>query len=266
MPATIGGGFTLTKWYLDCVDPEGRAFIGFWTSLSWRGVGVIWQSIVLDEPSKPALQRSSSSPVAPPLARDGKLEWKTPELAATLTADARQSPLAVRLFASRDGVVDWRCEAPVAAFSVEIAGHPPIRGLGYAEQIVVTTLPWKLPIRELRWGRWSDDAAARSIVWIDWRGREPRTWVFVDGAPAVSATVSDESVQTDGFALAVASQRAIRTRAFSDLVRAIPPLRAVVPASFLALEQNRWLGCGTLREGGSPPRTGWTISERVVFM
>ena len=64
-------------------------------------------------------------------------------------------------------------EAPAAEVSVSLRGFAPLRGTGYAERILITIPPWRLPIRELRWGRWIGEAASRSVVWIDWRGESP---------------------------------------------------------------------------------------------
>ena len=44
-------------------------------------------------------------------------------------------------------------------------------GTGYAERLELSIRPWRLPIRELRWGRFVSEGA--SMAWIDWQGADP---------------------------------------------------------------------------------------------
>jgi hypothetical protein len=41
--------FSLTKWYLDGVDPEGRAAIAYWMALEWRSLWFAWNSVSVFE-------------------------------------------------------------------------------------------------------------------------------------------------------------------------------------------------------------------------
>ena len=40
------GSFAFTKWYIDCLDEEGRLVILYWASLEWRRLRFTWQSVV----------------------------------------------------------------------------------------------------------------------------------------------------------------------------------------------------------------------------
>lgn len=253
--------FALTKWYFDCVDAEGRAVIGYWASLAWRGVALTWQNVTLFEPGKAPASRSSLAPASPPDASG----WRAEALGCAMDFEPRQPPFEERLLAEDSGVVEWRVEAPAALVSASVRGFAPVNGTGYAERILITIPPWRLPIRELRWGRWIDESTSRSVVWIDWRGEAPRTWVFVDGAAAPRPEVTDERVSAGALAVTLSERRTLQSRSLAEIASTIPPLEAVVPRSFLGLRQSRWCSDGLLEDGDGAPCSGRAIHEVVVF-
>jgi hypothetical protein len=247
---------------------EARAVIGYWASLAWRGVALTWQNVTLFEPGKAPVSRSSLGSASHPVADEGAIAWRAEALGCCMDFEPRQPPFEERLLEGASGVVDWRVEAPAAEVSVSLQGFAPLRGIGYAERILITIPPWRLPIRELRWGRWIDEAASRSVVWIDWRGESPRTWVFVDGIAAEAPEVTDESVRGGASQVVLGERRALQARTLAEIASSIPPLRAVVPRSFLGLRQSRWCSDGILREGNAgdaAPLAGRAIHEVVVL-
>lgn len=257
--------FSLTKWYVDCVAPDGRVVIGYWASLAWRHLAFTWQRVVLYEPGKPPNRRSSLASSLPPDVGRDAIRWRAPAIGCSVDVTSRHEPIEQRLLDDKAGLVDWRVEAPAALVSVALDGCAPVHGTGYVERLFITVPPWRLPIRELRWGRWIDDAANRSVVWIDWRGKSPHSWVFVDGLLASEAEVTDERVRGGTAQVAIGQGRTIEKMAFSQIAESIPPLRAVLPKSLLAIQQTRWCSDATLREGDSPPLTGRAIHEVAVF-
>jgi len=260
-----GTAFTLTKWYVDCVAPDGRAVIGYWTSLAWRGLALTWQNVVLYEPGRPPARRSSLASAPPPAVSGDAISWSAPALGCVIDVALRQPPFAERLLEDDTGIVEWQVQAPAGVVSVDMRGFAPVRGPGYAERIRITVPPWRLPIRELRWGRWHDAAPDRSVVWIDWRGESPRTWVFVDGIRTSSAVVTDDGVSAGPMNLVLGERRTLEDHALSDIVATIPPLQALVPKSLLALRQTKWCGSGTLSDGSDASLSGHAIHEVVVF-
>lgn len=247
------------------MDAEARAVIGYWASLAWRGVALTWQNVTLFEPGKAPVSRSSLASAAPPDVAGDSLSWEAEALGCAMAFEPRQPPIEERLLADGSGVVDWRVEAPAAEVSASLRGFAPLRGAGYAERILITIPPWRLPIRELRWGRWIGEAASRSAVWIDWRGEAPRTWAFVDGAAVPAPEVTDESVRAGALEVALAERRTLQSRSLAEIASSIPPLKAVVPRSFLGLRQSRWCSDGMLRDGRGASCSGRAIHEVVVF-
>ena len=73
-------------------------------------------------------------------------------LRALVRIFARNMPS--RLLETPFGSVEWSCDAPGAGVEIVCEDGVTIRGAGYSEHMVLAMLPWKLPIDELRWGRW----------------------------------------------------------------------------------------------------------------
>jgi hypothetical protein len=256
--------FALTKWYLDCVAADGRAVIGYWASLAYRGMALTWQSVTVYEPGAAGTARTSLAPSPPPRKTGDWILWRCPALGCVAAFEPSQRPFGECLLNVDDGVVDWRVEAPAARVSFDLGGSAAVKGAGYAERIFISLPVWRLPIRELRWGRWLDTQANRSVVWIDWRGEAPGTWVFVDGARSAVATVTDEGITADGMALALGARRALHERNLGETLAGIPALHAMVPASVRALREVKWCSDGTLRAGNETQR-GRAIHELAVL-
>jgi hypothetical protein len=265
MTGPEGGAFRLTKWYFDCVEPGGRVVIGYWVSLAWGGLSIPWSSVTLYAPNAPPSRRSGMVRADEPL-RDGRsLWWDASGVGCALEAELLQTGPAICLLSRDDGDVDWSCVAPAAAVRARLDGHAPVEGFGYIERLVVTLLPWHLPIRELRWGRWIAADAARSLVWIDWRGDAPATWVLCDGALRRGGAVSETQIRAGGETLEIANQRVLHARRLDDVIRAIGPLRSLVPPTLLATEDTRWAGQGVLSGPEGRCVAGTAISELVRF-
>jgi hypothetical protein len=257
--------FSLTKWYLDCVDPGGRTAIVYWTSLAWRGISLTWHHLTRHDPGVAPWQRSSLARVAPPEWRNGELAWRSGRMGCHVRCVPRTAPFSARLFESPDGSLDWHCEAAISDVRIEMEDQSPLSGLGYAERLVLSLPPWRLPMDELMWGRWISNSAMRSCVWIAWRGDHPMEAVFLDGRRTLDAEVSDDRILVGGDVLTLANRRTLHARSLGDLVRPVRPLAALLPSSWLHVQDVKWFSTGRLQSGGIPPEDGFAIHERVVF-
>jgi len=259
--------FSLTKWYLDCTAKDGRSAIAYWIGLSWRGLDVVWHGIDVYGPNGEHHDRWSAKRVAPPTAIDGCLEWRAPAVGAALRIETRHSafftPLLSESPSSAASELDWHCVVPGGPAAIELAGHRPLEGAGYAECLTLKRPPWLLPIAELRWGRWMRAEGERSLVWIDWQGPTPRCWVFLDGRAVPDASVSDDGVRSNGFDLALAREHTLVHRDLAERLSTIPGLSALVPESFRALRDTKWRGTGTLTEADCEPVAGAALFEAV---
>jgi hypothetical protein len=158
------------------------------------------------------------------------------------------------------GRVHWHCLSPRADATVRIADRT-VRGLGYAERLVMTVKPWRLPFNELRWGRFlsSDDY----LIWIDWRGGLSRTWAFLNGTERQGAVVTDQSVSLDDeVRLAMEEDRMIRSGSLSNTaLRSLRAAASLVPR-WRRAHESKWIARGTLQKV-SGSSTGWALHEVV---
>jgi hypothetical protein len=205
--------FELRKWYVDCVDEGGNVAIAYWAKLRWRYINLYYRTIALNGRER----------------RCSELEWRQ-----SVSMEASAPPVHRRLYEHADGFVDWLCEMPRAKVRI---GE--MRGEGYAELLHMTVPPWKLPIDELRWGRFI--GGGKWAVWIEWRGPEPRTWTFGDGAPALR--LEDQRVLTD--------------RRIGD---AVPLIKWLLPRRIRNARERKWCSRASLGDD-----RGWAIHEIVSF-
>jgi hypothetical protein len=258
-------GFRLTKWYMDCMEPGGRVGIAYWASLSWRSLGLTWSSVAVYHPDHPVRRTSALGRAVEPALDGRRLTWSDPGIDVAVEAELLQTGPTIALLARGSGSIEWTCAAPAADVVVRAPGGTAVEGRGYAERLVLTLPPWRLPIRELRWGRWIAADQVRSLVWIDWRGAAPATWVLRDGALCEGATVSDTEVRAGGDVVPIAARRLLHSRRLEDVIGGITPLRALVPPDIMAIEDTRWACRDPLgaADGSSVP--GAAIAELVRF-
>jgi len=257
--------FELTKWYFDAVDAEGRSAIAYWTELRWGPVAVRWEDLSLHPANGLPTHRSgmgrADGPVRlfPPAGAGtpGKIRWDSQALATAICCEPWGDPYHARLLDSDEGCLDWWCEAPAATVTID---PPGIQGVGYAERLTLTVPPWRLPISELRWGRWSCAETRQSIVWIEWRGGKPVTLVLVNGTPAACASVEDRRVLFDGGELRLEDSRTLHARTLGDVVAGLGPLALPLPAPWRAVEDRKSISRGRWADAG-----GWAIHETVRF-
>lgn len=255
----------LVKWYIDCVAPDGRSAVVYWAEVRWRGVRATVHSVAWHAPGAPARSWNRFSQAPEPGIRGGRLDWRSESAGWSIRGEALGPPFGLRLYERREGAVDWRCEACPIRVEVTLPEAGTLSGLGYAERLTLGFAPWKLPIDELRWGRWIADSGERSMVWVDWRGAHPLTAVFVDASRREPAHVSDVAIGVAGAALEFQEGRTVHSRSVRSLLGGAGPLVKVIPGNWLDLEDRKWLGRGRLVTDGQPPVFGWAIREVVRF-
>lgn len=262
--------FTFEKWYLDAVSPTRRAAIGYWASLAWRGLRVSWQGVTEYPPGEPPLRRWSARPGEPPAPDGARIRWDSEALDSGFAGHAGLAPIAEHLFGGVDRVlepvpgVDWRCDLPAGEMRVRLPQGRVLEGVGYAERIAMRVAPWRLPIRELAWGRWCDLTGSRSVVWIEWRGDTTTRWVYLDGR-RVDAELGVERLHGPQFDLRLSDRTTLEQRSFAEVARGIPRLLRALPRTMREMQEEKWLSSGVLQLPGSGPTPGLAIHERVVM-
>jgi hypothetical protein len=139
-----------------------------------------------------------------------------------------------------------------------------LEGTGYAERLELSVRPWRLPIRELRWGRFLSGGS--SLVWVDWRGSSPLSLALLDGRRVAVASVDDTSVVLDEprARLALRASAVLRDGLLGGPVLGrVPGLSRTLPARMLKVHETRWLGSGVLELEDGTRREGNALFEVV---
>ncbi|MBX3386945.1 MAG: hypothetical protein KF768_10270 [Phycisphaeraceae bacterium] len=251
----------LRKWYLDAVDPGGRAVIVNWATLRIAGAGLSAAS-VLDSRGGQTLARTTLHAGTEPVIGTNGLEWSNPRLGVSGVWRTLQHAEPVRLLGDDRRGVLWRPSIVAAEVNAVVCGVPLV-GVGYAESLELSVAPWALPIFELRWGRFVTERA--SVVWLDWRGDHPLRLVLIDGQVRAHGLVSDDFVEADGMRVRLTESRVLREGPIgTTALSGVPGLQSTAPAAWLGSIERKALARASM-ESVAGRSTGWAIHEVVRF-
>lgn len=253
------GSFILTKWYLDCVEDDGRLTVLYWARTAWKRAAITCMSVLSADRDGVASTIAVSN-ARPPRFADGVLRFDARDISVEIRGRAPSS--AALLLATADGSVDWNCAIPCGEVTLR-RGRSVLHGLGYAECLQLSIAPWKLPIDELRWGRFTSESG--SMAWIDWRGAEPLTVVLRDGATVSGGEVTDSRIRAGDLELDLSEERLVRDASLGATLQAIPAVHSLLPDRLLSASEKKWCNRSTLRRGADVVAEGWTVHERVRF-
>lgn len=210
-------------------------------------------------PDAAPITSSKFGEAAEPQVRADAVRWSCTSLASTGTWHAAQRGPSVTLCPG----VEWHCLMPRADACVEVAGEA-WQGLGYVECIEMRVPPWRLPIEELRWGRWIGDQS--SMVWIEWKGGNTRRWILHNAVSIPSLALDDSCVRADAANLTLAQTTTLRDGELaSTVLNAAPCLRRLSPPRMLQTRETKWISEGILSAPGAAVERGWAIHEVVKF-
>ena len=237
----------MTKWYLDCVDDAGNVCIVYWARLGW-----MTYASVLESRKGRIVQRSGMTRAPAPRIDGDDLRWQGLGLTLTMRRSAGRFQQALH-----EGL-QWTCEMPRAGVVIHRDASE-MRGLGYAEALEMTVAPWKLPIDELRWGRFGGHHS--SVVWINWRGSNPLTLILNNGVLDRDAVVGDRAITLDGATLDLSDDRNLRD---ANLGKTLSFLH-FLPKRIAGAREQKWCSRAELKRNGATVDSGWSIHELVKF-
>jgi hypothetical protein len=260
--------FRLSKFYLDCITDAGGALIIYAATATWKRLALSYVGLLESAPGFPVRTRASLRGWAAPAWRDGSLGFDFAPLQISGQWQAAHAPsIEHKLLASAGGEVVWTCLAPRARAAIAHRGRR-FEGYGYAEHLSLTIPPWKLPIRDLHWGRFH--SATDSLVWIKWLGEQPLDLTLHNGiALDAPSEISAARVRARPFTLDMTDHRELRAGRIATT--ALRPLRKIVsafPSSILNLHETKWVSAGTLHHdgvSGATPERGYALHEHVIF-
>ncbi|HEX5010035.1 MAG TPA: hypothetical protein VFY71_06515 [Planctomycetota bacterium] len=256
--------FRLVKWYLDLVTEEGEVLIGYAADLRWGPLRLRCAATLAGRAPGPFRGATHLLGASLPTERDGVVRWRVGERGPRGEwTRVRAGPQRV-LLDGPEGAVRWSCLHASSEARARTARGPELSGRGYVERLELTCPPWRLPIRELRWGRFV--AADAALAWIDWRGPQPLRLVLRDGEPVADARVDDDVVTAGDAALRLSDPTTLRDGELGlTALRPLPLLRRALPPAMLGTRETKWLSRGELRRPDGRRARGWAVHELVQF-
>lgn len=256
--------FHLAKWYMDCIADDGTTVIGYSARLSWKRLTLNYASYLLSVPGREPKSSTSLFVSEFPLRRNDSVEWSCKGLDLRGSWKQRFPSVEKELLRNLDGSIRWSCIMPGAEAWMKI-GDETVRGNGYVEFLEMTIPVWKLPIEELRWGRFVTETD--SVVWIDWKGAHPLQTVFHNGLPITCDVVNDSMIRSADGKLLLTLDRSTVLRSgalINTALKKMPMVESIIPKNVLMTDECKWLSASTLRHNGTDS-TGFAIHEVVRF-
>ncbi len=260
--------FRLDKWYLDVLTEDGTAYMGYSAELEWRVARLGYGHLLRQDAKKRSHTRTSLR--ASEVETGEVLAWRSPTLQATATLQRVDRGVKKELLRNADGAVVWDCMHPRSEALLEVEpdddmpGPARITGIGYAERLTLTMAPWKLPIKRLRWGRFT--GKTKGLVWLDWQGPH-NVSVFIEDGLEVRGRVEDATTFTvGGSRVELTERRVLRegplgTTALAALGGALD----FVPLRFLGTVEHKWFAHGVAVDEDGMRHEGLVIDEIVEF-
>jgi len=261
--------FFLDKWFLDFISDSGELMIFYAAKLTWYGVSVSYSSWLSYNPDSGVQFKSRLGKLQLPVTNNGKIIWEDKKFGISGTWESKGKSIQARILESGEGYLNWQCHQPNSKVTLKI-GALNFEGKGYAEQLTLTVLPWKVPMDELRWGHYCSDK--NDLVWIEMRDEGRRQWVWMNGEEIKDCLIEDNylSMPEKGIFLnldriaVLESEKKIYS-VVGNLVRYLPGLNKAVPYQFLMADEFKWLNRGTLQEKSGNLSHGMAVNERVNF-
>ncbi len=266
---TQRGNFCLDKWFLDFIGDNGEAMIFYSAKLFWRRLEVSYTSWLSYDIDSGVSQTSRFQNTNMPEINNGMITWSDSKFGVAGCWKSLASPINARLFDSMEGSIDWKCHQPASSVTLKFNDRT-IKGIGYAEQLTLTVPPWKIPLDELRWGRFG--SSENQMVWIEFREEEKRQWLWLNGEKIENCIIEDDHIFITGKDFMLNLDRSVvlesEKKIFSvveKLIRYMPGFNKIMPLKFLMAQEDKWLSKGMLLKRDEVIARGTAIHELVNF-
>jgi len=247
---------------MDCVTDAGEAVILYFADLRWRGLQTAACSVLESRPgSKPRTRVSLAGFHLSSMTNEIHLEHQRLQVSGVWRANC--PPVQRTVYEDRSGSILWNCVQPGSRVTLHLGGRE-LTGLGYAECLSVTLPPWRLPLRQLRWGRFVSQE--HSLTWIDWQGSHCTSFAVVDGSDIELLSVSGSEVATSNAVLRISEGVSLRSGLLkSTILPEANTLKRLFPPTLFNIREQKWKSPGTLFYSGGNSK-GWVIHEVVDWV
>ncbi len=267
--AAQNGKFHLSKWFLDFVGENGEAMIFYAAKLKWHGVTLSYSSWLHYDRGSGVHLKSRFYKVQTPQIQNNTIKWQDAKFGVSGTWESLADMIQTRVFDSEEGFLDWKCFQPASAVQLRI-NDKVLDGRGYVEQLILTIPPWKIPMDELRWGRFGSDD--NQLVWIELREKEKRQWLWLNGRKMENSIIEDDRIFIPARGLVLNLDRGVLLESekkisslMQKIARYMPGANKLIPVNFLMADEVKWLSKGGLQRYDNPYCSGMAIHELVKF-
>lgn len=263
MPHKTNQRFYLDKSYLDCIDHEGNCLILYAASIKIFFLKFHYTAFIFSDAQNKITEKSSFKKSELTFSDEGlqffcrhfniQGEWKK-----------GLYPVQSVLYKNDNGIVNWNCHHPIADAAVQYNGQL-FTGLGYAETLFLSMLPWQLPIDELRWGRFL--APGITITWIQWKGKYPVNKIYFNGIEMNDAIHSMEAILfNEGKCRLLFSHTAVlRHTTFGEHLSKLPLVKLLVNKAMLNSVESKYKSATRFTDASGTLHHGWSIFELVKW-
>ena len=261
--------FKLEKWYLDGVTEEGNSFIVYASELKWHKWRITYSSILTLDQLVGISHKFKIGNCHFPEKSKALIKWQDDYFKFDGVWNGNNQSIQERLFENSEGSLDWKCYQPSSkvSFRFKNKNH---KALGYAEKLVLTAVPWDIPMDELRWGRFV--SSEYNIVWIEYKRDQIKQWAWVNGEKVENWDITDDYVANDKMQLKlIFGEKVVLEKekkifnVVKTLVKFLPGFKRSVPLKFLNSDEKKWLNKSSLMIDNQRVSTGWSIHELVDF-
>ncbi|QYA24668.1 hypothetical protein G3I01_03800 [Gramella sp. MT6] len=259
----------LNKWYLDFVGDNGEALIGYSAKLTWHGFTANYTSLIHKVPGEDVKLSTHFRKSQLPLKKDGIITWKDNKLEVSGSWEATAKSIENRIYDSENGYLDWKCYQPASRVKLKIKGSL-LEGSGYAEQLVLTALPWNIPMNHLRWGRFH--SSNNTLVWIELKEKDKKQWLWLNGESIPDGIIENDRIlsREENFQLILDRKIVLESekkiyQVVQILLKFLPGFNKIMPVKFLMADNHKWLSKGEFQKGSSGIENGMAIHEWVNF-
>jgi hypothetical protein len=263
------GKFHLSKWFLDFTGDNGDAMIFYAAKLKWHGWTVSYTSWLHYREGSGVKLKYRFHHVQYPRVKEDRITWADSKFGVSGIWESQSKAIQSRIFDSPEGSVDWTCFQPASKVRLQV-NEEVLEGAGYAEQLVMTVPPWKIPMDELRWGRFG--SPGNNLVWIELNEKVKRQWLWLNGEKIENCFIGDDHITVPYQNLVLHLDRSVVLESekkisslIQKMIRYMPGINRLVPANFLMADEFKWLSRGELHRHGDTCSVGMAIHELVNF-
>jgi hypothetical protein len=243
---------------------QGNCFIIYLAKVRLSLIRFIYSALVFSNAGGLTTEKSSLRRIVKP-ETDGNINFKHKFLKTDISLKKIDDPISRLLY--KDGESNeliWNCHHPKAHAEINYNGNI-YQGFGYAETLSCPINPLKLPMEELRWGRFLSDL--HTVIWINWKNEHPLNKIFLDGTEYNDAIFEDENVIFDNgkHKLTFSEIRTIRNGKLSGLFSKMKFLKMFFNSRLLDTVETKYKAKTTLTEDSVFLSTGWSLFEIVKW-